>query len=364
MKSLRICSNRGAYKNLKAFAFRTYATRPMDSRHQAPFHSSRQGQANEVNAMPAALDASASPFYQSSQITHTDGVQIAMHGPDVQGFSNALGTVSRRHNTGFSPAGVPQTPQRPRKQPKQAEPRLQTNSPGMSSPSTQEKRDRKVQPSLASGGVPKPTNAYLAASNAVPQPLQEPQSLLVVIDLNGTLLFRPSRRQPTKFTARPNTRQFLRYCIETFTVVIWSSAKPQNVQNMCDAILVPPLREQVVAIWGRDKFGLTREDYETRVQCYKRLTKLWADDKVARSHPFWAAGGRWDQTNTVLIDDSIEKGKSEPFNLVEIPEFFGDEKEVGEFLPQVHDYLNHLSMHANVSACLRARPFRAQLAPH
>ncbi|KAE9374511.1 HAD-like protein [Stipitochalara longipes BDJ] len=335
----------------------------MDLRYQARFDSSGQGQANGLNTTPAALSTSASPFYPPGHIVHTGGVHITMNSPDVQVVANALQTVLIPNNSG-PPADAPQKSPRPPKNFQKLASKPQTNSPSMGSLSSQEKRDAKVQPSQASGGIPDPTNAYLGASNFIPQPLEEPQHLLVVIDLNGTLLFRPSRRQPTKFTARPNTRQFLRYCIETFTVVIWSSAKPENVKNMCDAILAPELRKQVVAIWGRDKFGLTKEDYETRVQCYKQLTKLWSDNKVARSHPLWAAGGRWDQTNTVLIDDSIEKGRSEPFNLVEIPEFFGDEKELGEFLPQVHDYLNHLSMHSNVSACLRARPFRAQLAPH
>jgi NLI interacting factor-like phosphatase len=286
---------------------------------------------------------------------HTEGVQITPNTPDVQVVANALQTVSIVNNQ------LP--PRRPRKHPKKAAPKPQPGSPGRSSLSAREKREHKAPPSHASGGIPDPTYEYLAASNAIPQPLQQPQHLLVVIDLNGTLLFRPSRRQPTKFTARPNAHRFLKYCINTFTVAIWSSAKPENVKNMCDAILTPDLRKEVVAIWGRDKFGLSKADYETRVQCYKRLTKLWSDTKVAKSHPLWAEGGRWDQTNTVLIDDSLEKGRSEPFNLVEIPEFFGDEKEVGEFLPQVHDFLNHLSMHSNVSACIRSQPFKALLAP-
>jgi hypothetical protein len=363
MNGSRICSNRGAHRILKAFRSQHYATRPMDPRYQEPFDSSRQGQANGFDTMPATLNSSASPFYPPSHLSHTEGAQLTMNAPNVHVVSNALQAVSVLNNSG-PPSDAPRKPAHPPKSSKNAAPRPQTHSPSMSSLSSHQKRDAKVQPSLGSGGIPEPTTAYLAASNFIPQPLEEPQHLLVVIDLNGTLLFRPARRQPTKFTARPNARQFLRYCIETFTVVIWSSAKPENVNNMCNAILVPPLRKQVVAIWGRDKFGLTKEDYETRVQCYKRLTKLWSDNKVARSHPLWAVGGRWDQTNTVLIDDSIEKGRSEPFNLVEIPEFFGDEKEVGEFLPQVHDFLNHLSMHSNVSACLRARPFKAQLAPH
>lgn len=222
-------------------------------------------------------------------------------------------------------------------------------------------KDPIIPPSKASGGRPTPSAAYLAASNAPPQVLQYPQHLLVVIDLNGTLLHRPSRRSPTKFVTRPFAPQFIQYCVDTFTVVIWSSARAENVNNMCNTMLTDGLRKEVVAIWARDKFGLTPEDYDKRVQCYKRLTKIWEDRKIARSHPNYELGMRWDQTNTVLVDDSLEKGSSEPHNLIEIPEFCGDMKESGRILPQVHDFLNLLSMHSNVSACLRARPFKAGL---
>lgn len=121
------------------------------------------------------------------------------------------------------------------------------------------------------------------------------------------------------------------------------------------------MRRKVAAIWGREKFDLTRADYDARVQCYKRLTKVWADPIIAQHHPEFMQGGKWNQTNTVLVDDSLEKGRSEPFNLVEIPEFFGDHNEQGQILPQVHDFLNHLAMHSNVSSVLRASPFRPQL---
>jgi hypothetical protein len=355
-----IFSKRGMHNLLKNLQSRQHTAIRMASRSRAPFDSSFQGQAHShgFNTIPAKLGTSATPFYPPRHFTHTEEAHVTANTPDVRVVANALQTVSIVNDPAPSHKS-----RRARQHAGKHSPGPQINSPGMNSRSAQEKRDVKVQPSNASGGIPYPTKEYLAFSNLTPKPLQEPQHLLVVIDLNGTLLFRPSRKQPTKFTERPNTRQFLRYCIETFTVVIWSSAKPENVQNMCNAILTPNLRKQVVAIWGRDKFGLTRSDYETRVQCYKRLSKLWSDETIARSHPLWAAGGRWNQTNTVLVDDSLEKGSSEPFNLIEIPEFVGDEKEIGEFLPQVHDYLNHLSMHSNVSACLRARPFEAQLAP-
>lgn len=63
----------------------------------------------------------------------------------------------------------------------------------------------------------------------------------------------------------------------------------------------------------------------------------------------------------MLIDDSGYKGRSEPFNLIEIPEYSGGVKEEAEgegVLPQVHDYLNRLSMCDNVSSYLREHPFR------
>ncbi|KAH6684432.1 HAD-like domain-containing protein [Halenospora varia] len=233
------------------------------------------------------------------------------------------------------------------------------SSPGprISTPSTAV-RQPKVPPSRASGGIPNPSADYLYDSSVLPRKLDVPQHLLVVIDLNGTILFRPHRSRPKHFTARPHAQRFLEYCINTFSVIIWSSAKPQNVKHLVEAIIPEDLRSKVLAIWGRDKFRLTPKDYDLRVQCYKRLTTVWDDVVISKSHPEYASGGRWNQMNTVLVDDSIEKGRSEPFNIIEIPEFCGDLNEPGDILPQVHDHLNHLSLHANVSACLRAMPFR------
>ncbi|RDW70255.1 hypothetical protein BP5796_08652 [Coleophoma crateriformis] len=219
--------------------------------------------------------------------------------------------------------------------------------------------ERIVPPSEQSGGVPEPTLAYLNAARRAPEPSINPRYIMVIIDLNGTILHRPSRN-PTKFIERPNARRFLKYCVDTFTVVIWSSAREENVESMCKAFLTGELKDRVLACWGRDKFDLTPADYNARVQCYKRLTKLWNHEDIMRSHPNFKSGGRWDQTNTVLIDDSMEKARSEPFNLVQLPEFSGNENELGNILPQVHDYINWLSCHNDVSSCIKAKPFKAQ----
>ncbi|KAJ2975922.1 hypothetical protein NUW58_g8224 [Xylaria curta] len=219
-------------------------------------------------------------------------------------------------------------------------------------------QDKISQPSPESGGVPDPTPEYLLLASHPPFLLPQPRNLLVVVDLNGTLLHRPNRRSPTHFVERPYARSFISYCINTFTVVIWSSARPENVRNMCRQLLSPEDRAKVVAVWARDNFGLSSHDYNQRVQVYKRLTRLWDNPVIAASHPMAASGKKWSQLNTVLVDDSIEKARSEPFNLLQIPEFSGSEKEPGFVLPQVHDYLNECSQQANVSAYMKTQPFK------
>ncbi|AEO56782.1 hypothetical protein MYCTH_2058349 [Thermothelomyces thermophilus ATCC 42464] len=212
-------------------------------------------------------------------------------------------------------------------------------------------------PSAASGGVPEPTAEYLERASQEARRLPAPKPTLVVIDLNGTLLYRPHRRNPSRFVERPLARAFLERCIDKYHVVIWSSARPENVRRMCAQLLSPDYLARVVAVWGRDRFGLTEHDYNQRTQCYKRLTRLWEDPVVAASHPRAAEGATWSQADTVLIDDSAEKARSEPHNAVTLPEFAGDLDENPRVLPLVEQYLDALTMQLDVSTYIKANPF-------
>ncbi|KAK7416449.1 hypothetical protein QQZ08_012000 [Neonectria magnoliae] len=231
-------------------------------------------------------------------------------------------------------------------------------------PPTQPKRSKNPHetppavPSTASGGVPNPTPQYLAQALLNPQEFPQPRRILIIIDLNGTLLHRPNKRRPFHFVERPHARAFLSYCLETFYVAIWSSARPENVSRMVAQLLTPEQVERCLLVWARDQFGLSPTDYDSKVQVYKRLTSVWSNPRVMSSHPAAEHGGRWDQTNTVLVDDSLEKARTEPFNLLQIPEFSGIETESPHVLPQVHDYLNALSHQADISRSIRLKPFR------
>ncbi|KAH6892068.1 HAD-like domain-containing protein [Thelonectria olida] len=224
------------------------------------------------------------------------------------------------------------------------------------------KKTRKQSPTAApkakSGGVPDPTPQYIAQALLNPHVLPEPRRILIIMDLNGTLLYRPNKKRPFNFVERPHARSFLSYCLETFYVAIWSSARPENVSKMVDQLIDQSQRDRCLLIWARDKFGLTLDDYNSKVQVYKRLTSVWADPRVMSSHPTASSGGRWDQTNTVLVDDSLEKARSEPFNLLQLPEFSGLANEQVDVLPQVHDYLNTLSHQGDISRYMRTQPFK------
>ncbi|KAK1827051.1 NIF domain protein [Podospora conica] len=218
-------------------------------------------------------------------------------------------------------------------------------------------RDAILPPSAESGGIPDPTPSYLSQASQPPRPARKPQPLLVVIDLNGTLLFRPNPRAPSFFHFRPHAVQFLLDCLDAFYVVVWSSARPANVTRMVERLLPElPQRRRLLAAWGRERFNLSPEDYDKRTQCYKRLSVVWGDARLQAAHPL--PGGRWSQENTVLIDDSAEKARSEPFNAVTIPEFRG-QRGNDDMLPLVHEYLCILSTQADVSAFMRAHPFKA-----
>ncbi|KAM6522578.1 hypothetical protein FALCPG4_012223 [Fusarium falciforme] len=213
-------------------------------------------------------------------------------------------------------------------------------------------------PSNESGGVPNPTPQYMAQAHLEPHRLAQPRRILIVMDLNGTLLHRPNKRRPFHFVERPHAKAFMSYCLDTFHVAIWSSARPDNVSKMVDQLLTPEQRERCLLVWGRDTFGLCKADYDAKVQVYKRLTSVWSDPRIMGAHPAVQAGGKWDQTNTILVDDSLEKARSEPFNLLQIPEFSGLSTEMPNVLPQVHDYLNNLAHEADISRFVRRSPFK------
>ncbi|KAL5404812.1 hypothetical protein PMIN03_008872 [Paraphaeosphaeria minitans] len=226
------------------------------------------------------------------------------------------------------------------------------NDTGVSTGPKERKKDPKIY--LA---APIPTPKYLMQASLQAEVRTPPSRKLVILDLNGTLIYRPnSRKQPRKMIARPFLQQFLAYLFDNFAVMVWSSAKPENVSVLVE-IGLDGYRHRLIACWGRDTLGLDPKHYSMNVQCYKNLTRIWASKEIQRPE----AGGRFDQRNTILIDDSSLKAAAQPHNLLEIPEFKGVEADtpVQDVLAEVVGYLEVLKMQEDVSKFIHKDPFRA-----
>ena len=202
---------------------------------------------------------------------------------------------------------------------------------------------------------PNPSWSYLKLANQDPKTTDAPRPLLVVLDLNGTLLYR-TRRGGSDFLARPRVYEFLHYMLSNHHVMIWSSARPHNVSSMVDKLFTKEQSKELVGVWGRDTLRLTAKAYEQKAQVYKQLSWIWKDETILAANP--DPVDYWNQENTVLIDDSVEKAASEPHSIIKIDEFEGEKEQLeADVLGQVVKYLEVLRSERDVSAYMRSKPF-------
>ena len=109
----------------------------------------------------------------------------------------------------------------------------------------------------------------------------------------------------------------------------------------------------------RDTFGLSATNFNQNVQVYKNLKLIWSRDQIQQHHPEYAAGKRFGQHNTVLIDDSALKANAQPHNLLEIPEFEATPEQMeGDVLREVAGYLDVLRHQEDVSKYINKQPFK------
>jgi hypothetical protein len=151
---------------------------------------------------------------------------------------------------------------------------------------------------------------------------------------------------------------FLEDLFASFQVLVWTSARPENAHLMVDAAFTEEQKNRLLAIWGRDTLGLTAAQYNGEVQIYKKLEAIW-DSGFHREDKAIC----WDQTNTVLLDDSATKALAQPYNHILIPEYLDtkEQKANDTVLPQVMDYLEKLKWQSNVSSYMRQEPCRVDI---
>jgi NLI interacting factor-like phosphatase len=211
--------------------------------------------------------------------------------------------------------------------------------------------------------VPEPAQDYILNASLPPYTLNAPTRHLLILDLNGTLLYRPRNPARERHSnmqeasknpiLRPYLADFMTYIFEHFDVMFWSSAKPHNVKAMIKATTTPEQRQKVLATWDRDRFGLTKAEYNAKSITIKDLNLVWGNRKMGGKK------GRYGAGNTVLLDDSVIKAAYQPYNHICVPEFLGMGAWEGDVaLREVAGYLEMLRYQGDIARFIKQRPFR------
>ncbi|EPS41201.1 hypothetical protein H072_4894 [Dactylellina haptotyla CBS 200.50] len=210
---------------------------------------------------------------------------------------------------------------------------------------------------------PKPTLEYLKTAEVPAKLVENPDKrrLLVALDLNGTLLCRKISPNGTKDKLSPmerrNLRPFLNYIFQEHEVIIFSSAMPKTILVLSKAIFPANYRDMILDIFTREDMDIPSNLLYSNVSSFKRLSKVW--DRLNKSATMDGSQIVFDQTNTVLLDDTCEKAATEPHNLIEVPEYTIQlhHEETDDALGQVAGYIEELRKWDNVSSYIRASPF-------
>ncbi|GAA5959413.1 hypothetical protein JCM3765_006596 [Sporobolomyces pararoseus] len=192
------------------------------------------------------------------------------------------------------------------------------------------KYGRPVPKRVAKGMPLSPSASYLEQVKVISQ-VSKVGKPLIVFDLDGTLYHRPPQNlehDPAgEPTGRPYLRSFLQWILRPespWTVAIWTgSQKPTAVRCLyeLDLGIVGPklinnqaeiLHPKIKALWSREDFNLTPEDYRSYVAVVKDLSRLW---KYLRPY------GNFDASNTVIVDDTPSKLRAQPDSLIAAPTF-------------------------------------------
>nr|KJB40590.1 hypothetical protein B456_007G070300 [Gossypium raimondii] len=180
----------------------------------------------------------------------------------------------------------------------------------------------------------------------VKTPVSQLRKKLLVLDVNG-LLADIIYRSPKNYKAdayiagraifkRPFCDDFLRFCFEKFEVGIWSSRNRRKLERVVD-FLMGDMKQKLLFCWDSSYCTTTRfktlgNRYKPLV--FKELRKLWR--KSDPNLP-WEKG-YYNESNTLLIDDSPYKALLNPLGTAIFPhpfKFDMDDDSLGKMTSEI-----------------------------
>ncbi|KAJ3346908.1 hypothetical protein GGF32_007218 [Allomyces javanicus] len=225
-------------------------------------------------------------------------------------------------------------------------------------------------PGPPSTTAPTTVSAAAAAAMAAPAASLTTPRYLVILDLNGCLLARPSREEqkhardspfemPPRIATvkkkpvyvRPHASEFAKFalCMPNVDVGVWTSAMPDNAARLAELALGKSVLDQLLFLWGRDKCTLDATG-----------DSPWAT--VKDLHKVYAAYPHYSPATTLIVEDSLFKCRLNPDNALLVPSW----DLAGTHVPPLDDhtlldlgaYLRLLSRAcpADVRAWIKAQP--------
>ncbi|GAB2272229.1 hypothetical protein Dimus_007050 [Dionaea muscipula] len=209
----------------------------------------------------------------------------------------------------------------------------------------------------------------------VPLPLEKlnlrcPKKKLIILDLNGLLVYRthrwvgkiPSNRKHDGLFGnqfvykRPFCEEFMNFCLQRFEIGLWSSGKVHNVDGVLDCVF-KGLRSKLLFVWNQDHctdYGFKTLENKEKPLFFRELKKVWVKVMPPCKH------GSYSASNTLLIDETPYKGLLNPPNTGIYPEAYDANNLADNALDPKEElgrYLNGLAEAEDVQAYVEAHPF-------
>ncbi|KAI3685027.1 hypothetical protein L6452_34258 [Arctium lappa] len=194
---------------------------------------------------------------------------------------------------------------------------------------------------------------------------------LLVLDVNGLLVdivadpdetYRADTIIGSKAVfKRPYCDEFLQFCFERFNVGVWTSRTRRNIERVLD-FLIKDSQHQLLFCWDQShctETGFNTIENSDKPLVLKELKRLW--EKQDPSLP-WDSGV-YDETNTLLLDDSPYKALRNPPYTAIFPYTYCYRNTQDDGLgPEgdLRNYLERLAASDNVQNFIEQNPFGQQ----
>ncbi|XP_024026493.1 uncharacterized protein LOC21406077 [Morus notabilis] len=182
------------------------------------------------------------------------------------------------------------------------------------------------------------------------------QKKLLILDMNGILVhivrcyitshFAQFDKEfkDKKVYKRPHCDEFLEFCLQKFDVAIWSSRTKNNLQMVVD--MFHDLQTKLIFCWSQE-------------EC-KNISRIGKPVFIKQLAKVWEKYAQYNETNTLLVDDSPYKAICNPANTGIFPLSCDcarfDDNSLG-LGGDIQMYLDRLAMTNNVQEFVKKNPF-------